>query len=112
MGSLGPGQANAAALLQYLTAPGSLSSVRVRTVDWVEGDTVITIPTFSISYALGQTFVEDVALGALSLSLSVNATHTIENTYNVICDTGSAGNTDVTDVVVVGAHLGLDPAHT
>ena len=96
-----PTQAGASALLQYVTAQQALSNVRVRNVKWQPNDTVVEIPAFSISYSLGQTLR---LTSNIQLALSVNAVQSIEHTYNVICDTGSAKTSP--NVVVIGAHLG------
>ena len=91
----------ASAVLQYLTSPGALLNSRVRAVNWTEDSEEVTIPTFSISYALGQTLQQ--AVGA-TVKLAINSSLYLEYTFNVICDTGGA-STDA-DLIVAGAHLG------
>jgi len=93
--------AKASAVLQFLPSPVTLLNSRVRAVDWTEDSETVTIPTFSISYALGQTLQQTV--GA-TVKLAINASLYLETTFNVICDTGRASNE--ADLVVVGAHLG------
>ena len=98
-----PRQAGAVALLQHAVSGGAISNARVRAVEWIEGDSVdISIPTLSVTYAVGTAL--RIAADTDTVSLSINATISYENTYNVLCD---VGNFDAaTDVVVLGAHLG------
>jgi len=80
-----------------------LSITRVRTVDWKEGDPLVTKPAFSISNLLGKTLAET---PDAVVSLYANMLLTLDNTYSVICQTPT-GSTD--NVIMMGAHLDSVP---
>jgi len=76
--------------------------------DWQPDDVLITMPTFSVSWSVGENlqYLASADAEAPVLSFSFNASLTLDWTYNVICEpnVGATAN-----VVMLGAHLDSVP---
>eukprot|EP01080_Neovahlkampfia_damariscottae_P000223 gene223-4469_t len=85
----------------------TLSWMRVRYTNWVDGTELLRIPAFSISHSTFQTIksANEGGNGTI-LSLQSNSIVKIHETFNLMCDVPGTGSTDV---IVAGAHLDSVP---
>eukprot|EP00045_Choanoeca_perplexa_P007706 m.70821 g.70821 ORF g.70821 m.70821 type:complete len:505 (+) comp14180_c0_seq1:64-1578(+) len=91
-------KAGAVGVVVYSTSGSGPSWPRIRTNEWLPTDKFATIPVVTVGAALGD------ILSALTqqVTLIVDATNTISDTFNVIAET-TAGDDD--SILVAGAHL-------
>ncbi|MFD1504158.1 M20/M25/M40 family metallo-hydrolase [Georgenia yuyongxinii] len=89
------GAAGAAGVIIYNNGPGELNGTYGGLDD-------AQVPGFGITQELGQELLGQVAAGAVTVNLDVQAVSRRETTFNVIAETGT-GRSD--NVVMLGAHL-------
>ena len=84
----------------------TLSWMRVRYTNWVDGTELLKIPAFSISHSTFQ-MIKSANEGETKvvLELESNSIVKIHQTFNIICDVSNPSN----DVIVAGAHLDSVP---
>eukprot|EP00004_Rigifila_ramosa_P011501 TRINITY_DN2466_c0_g1_i1.p1 TRINITY_DN2466_c0_g1~~TRINITY_DN2466_c0_g1_i1.p1 ORF type:complete len:536 (-),score=151.05 TRINITY_DN2466_c0_g1_i1:47-1615(-) len=95
-------QAGAIAVLLHAAAGvKGMPNPRIRAINWKEGDVLIEIPTFGVTFTAGNMLQLSINRTGPVARLSSNTKTDVYSTFNVLCDTLS-GNEDHT--VVVGAH--------
>jgi hypothetical protein len=98
---------NASAVLFYSS---TLSSTRVRAVDWTPASPTVGIPTLSITNTVAQ-LLQKIPDG-VQLSLTVNNSFTVYNTFNIIATYKGKGSSvgNSKSIVAIGSHLDSVPA--
>uniref|UniRef100_A0A6B2L366 Peptidase M28 domain-containing protein n=1 Tax=Arcella intermedia TaxID=1963864 RepID=A0A6B2L366_9EUKA len=94
--------ANASAVIIYNTAQGSLPGSRVLPSPWFEGDPLVTVPVFGVSFSVGNYLREISINNSWEVLLRSNTTIYTTPTQNLFCDTPGG---DPNSTIILGAHL-------
>ncbi|KAL6080368.1 Aminopeptidase Y [Balamuthia mandrillaris] len=97
----------ASGVIIYQMEGQPLSNPRARKTGWLEGDPLVTIPTFMTTYSVGSSLNALLNLGNdVTLHMSSQSSIELTTTYSLFCSTKDGSDNDL---VIAGAHLDSVP---